>query len=342
MLVWVLAVAAELAAVLVAGATYQAIGTRRDRRRFPPPGKLVDAGGLRLHVLVEGSGSPCVVLESGIAATSVSWKLVQPAVAEFTRVCSYDRAGLGWSDGGPVRSLDRMVSELRQALHAVGMKPPYVLVGHSFGGLVVRAFAAWHPEEVCGLVLLDPVLPAEWIGMGEQRRRMLGYGVTLSRRGAWLARIGVVRLSLRLLMSGTHWIPQMVARISSGRGSGVVTRLVGEVSKLPPEIWPVVEAHWCQPKSFRGMAAHLQALPSAATEVAKMPDPQIPMAILSAADAPDAQTREWERLASAAKPGFHTAVPQAGHWVQLDRPEIVIEAIRKVVGLCSQELCSQK
>jgi pimeloyl-ACP methyl ester carboxylesterase len=336
MLVWVLALAVALAVTFAAGLIYQAAGTRRDRRKFPPPGKLVDAGGFRLHMHVEGSGHPSVVLESGIAATSVSWDLVQPAVAQFARVCSYDRAGLGWSDAGPVRSLRQMVSELRQALPAAGMRPPYVLVGHSFGGLVVRAYTAWHPEEVCGLVLLDPVLPEEWIDMPEKQRRMLGYGVTLSRRGAWLARIGVVRLSLHLLMSGTHSIPKLVARISSGRGSGVAQRLVGEVSKLPPEIWPVVQAHWCQPKSFRGMAAHLEALPGAAAEVAAMADPEIPLAILSAADASDAQKREWDRLASRAKPGFHASVPQAGHWVQLDRPQYVIDAIRKVVALCSQ------
>jgi pimeloyl-ACP methyl ester carboxylesterase len=320
--------------LIAAGLLYQAAGTRRDQRKFPPLGKMVETGGPRLHLHVSGAGNPTVILEAGIAATSVSWQLVQPPVAAFTRVMSYDRAGLGWSDLGPQRTLREIVDELRRALAAGAWLGPYVLVGHSFGGLVVRAYAAWHPEEVAGLVLVDPVMPAEWIDMAEKQRRTLGYGVTLSRRGAWLARLGVVRLSLALLMSGTHWIPKLVARISSGRGSGVAERLVGEVQKLPPEIWEVVRAHWCQPKSFRGMAAYLAALPACAEEVSRLVEPcGIPLAILSAASATPEQLREWDRLAALGKPGWHVRVPDAGHWVQLDQPDYVTNAIREVVDL---------
>ncbi len=104
---------AAIAALLTAGVVYQQIGARRERRRFAPPGRLIDVGGHRLHVTCSGIGSPVVLLESGIAASSLSWAVVQPQIAAFTRVCSYDRAGLAWSEPASCpRTFERMVDEL--------------------------------------------------------------------------------------------------------------------------------------------------------------------------------------------------------------------------------------
>src|SRR5687767_11067489 len=121
----------------------------------PPPGRLVDVGGgRRLHVNCTGSGSPTVVLEAGASSFAIDWSLVQPEVAKSTRVCSYDRAGSGWSDARPnVDTPRRVIDDLRAALQTAGEKPPYVMVGASRGGFFVRLFTATHPADVVGLVL---------------------------------------------------------------------------------------------------------------------------------------------------------------------------------------------
>lgn len=133
------------------------------------PDDLLDVGGYRLYLRRRGEGGPAVVLDAGTGdcASTGAWESVEPHVAAFTTVCSYDRAGLGRSGAGPApRTSGRMVEELRALLAAAGVRPPYVLVGHSFGGFNVRLFAARYPAEVAGLLLVDPAHE-------EGRRRLL-------------------------------------------------------------------------------------------------------------------------------------------------------------------------
>src|SRR5215471_8050261 len=124
---------------------------------FPPPGQLIDLGGWRIHLNCTGqarASQPTVVLEAGAGDFSVDWSLLQPRVARFARVCSYDRAGSGWSDLGPrPRTMHQIVWELHALLEKAGERPPYVLVGHSYGGLLVRLYASTYPSEVAGMVL---------------------------------------------------------------------------------------------------------------------------------------------------------------------------------------------
>jgi pimeloyl-ACP methyl ester carboxylesterase len=123
---------------------------------FTPPGKLVDIGGYRLHLHCTGKGNPTVVLIAGGGDFSFDWSLVQPNVSRFARVCSYDRAGLAWSDPGPTpRTMRQDAHELHTLLSAAQIQAPYVLVGHSMGGLIARVYAAQYPNEVAGMVLVD-------------------------------------------------------------------------------------------------------------------------------------------------------------------------------------------
>ena len=292
---------------------------------IPCPGRLVDG----LHVLAEGSGNPTVILEAGIAASSVSWSQVQTRVAEFTRVLSYDRAGFGWSaeDSGMGTATDA-ADTLAQMLARSGETPPFVMVGHSFGGLIVRIFQQRHPGMVAGLVLVDPVVRGDWRTPGEQKRRMLARGVSLSRRGALLARIGVVKTALSLLMSGSRRVPRLMAKVSAGNGAQVTDRLVGEVRKMPREHWPAIAQHWSQAKSFRAMANNLENLPLSATQLDEDRNlGGLPLVVLSAGMGKP----EHEHDAALSSSGEYWTAPDSGHWIQLDRAETVVRAIRAVV-----------
>src|SRR6266566_3602863 len=124
-----------------------------DQSPPPPLGKLVDVGGYRVHLYCAGTGSPTVVIVG--AGFSFNWGLVQPEVAKFSQVCSYDHSGIGWSDSGPKDSCSLRVSEVHTALKKAGITGPYVLVGHSLGGLVARVYAGQYPDEAAGMVFVD-------------------------------------------------------------------------------------------------------------------------------------------------------------------------------------------
>jgi pimeloyl-ACP methyl ester carboxylesterase len=193
---WVVGVAAAAVLLLAGvGAGWQAGASRWDRRRFPRPGELVDVGGHRLHLNVAGepSAAPTVVLEAGMASMSSNWAWVRAELARGGRVVSYDRAGLGWSE--PAAGLPDAATaavELRTALRVAGIGPPYVLAGHSYGGLVIRMFADRFRDDVVGLVLVDGSHPDQWAHIPASRD---GRTVALGNRVmALLAGFGVLRL----------------------------------------------------------------------------------------------------------------------------------------------------
>jgi pimeloyl-ACP methyl ester carboxylesterase len=322
---------AIVVALLVLGALYQAI--ERRRRRFTPPGRMIDVGGHRLHANCIGSGSPLVVLESGIAASSLSWAIVQPRIAKLTSVCAYDRAGLGWSDAPSRRTtFDGIVNELATVLADVAANQRCILVGHSFGSFVVQAYAVAHPRRVAGIVLVDP--PVEWLTETARRAQLLRGGRHLSRVGAWLARVGVVRLCLNLLTGGAPGVPRRFVRIFGPTAARTLERLVGEVRKLPSDVHPVVQAMWCEPKCFHAMGDHLLTLARDRDAMAAArPDPHIPRVVISSADQPAEELAAHQALAEGSTNGRHVVATRSAHWVQFDEPELVVEAVERLVEL---------
>ena len=187
--------AAAILSLTGMGVVYQTFATACDRVMHPPPGRLLDVNGCRLHLQSSGSGTPTVVLEAGLGGMSSAWAWVQSETAEFTHVVSYDRAGLGWSESDTDPKTAMLVAQrLRSLLRSANTTPPYVLVGHSMGGFFIRVFADLFPEEVAGMVLVDASHP-------DQQRRSSAIethmctGFRMLKGVPLLARAGYIRLS---------------------------------------------------------------------------------------------------------------------------------------------------
>jgi pimeloyl-ACP methyl ester carboxylesterase len=240
------------------GATGQAVAVRRDRSRFPPPGRLVDLGGYRLHLDVQGESSgPTVVLEAGMGSFSSNWYWVQTELAVSMRVVAYDRAGLGWSERGTAtRDANSIARELHAALVAAGLRGPYVLAGHSFGGLPVRAFAELFPDETAGLVLVDASHPDQWARWPVRRAdRMIAASQRVS---AVLAQLGVLRL----------------VDLSRQISAGLPEQQVGELrarSALPGASAVEAEQMDAWPESRRQLSSTLGDLPLVVLGVSEQP-----------------------------------------------------------------------
>jgi pimeloyl-ACP methyl ester carboxylesterase len=323
-------VLAAIAAVLLAGALYQLVGSMRDARNLPPPGQLIDG----LHANIQGEWSPPVILEAGIAATSLSWALVQPEAAKIAQAVSYDRAGLGWSSAHRCRRMVwTVVEELREMLGHAHIASPRVLVAHSYGGLIALGYAARYPAEVAALILLDPVGVGEWSAPTESHFRMLRRGIFLARCGEALAWLGVVRFALALVVMGSRRVPKLIAHATSGRGGAAFTeRMAAEIRKLPRELWPAIQSHWCNPKSFQAMRDYLQALPESARAVFhEATHLDIPLVVLSAGNSSPTQRADHERVARLSSHGRLEIVSDSGHWILLDRPDLVIREIEQAV-----------
>jgi len=202
----------------------------------------------------------------------LSWSELHRALAASFRVVSYDRAGLGWSDLGPMpRTADRIVDELHALLQRAFIPPPYVLVGHSFGGLTMPLFAARFPGEVAGMVLVDPVAPAEWNPPSDYDLKQTRIGAKVCRRAAVLARLGLIRFVAVLLTTGLKTVGAHLVRLIS-RGSPAESGTVSSpwFAALPANEKAMASIFWIQPKFALTIASQLENLPASAASVGRL------------------------------------------------------------------------
>ena len=300
---WTIRIASSLCVVIlgmiVAGATYQWLATRRDLAATPPPGRLVDIGGHRLHLWCTGNGAPAVILDTGLGGTSADWGLVQPDVAQFTRVCSYDRAGMGYSDPGPSpRTARRIASELAELLARSAITEPVVLVGASIAGFGVRVFASDHAERAAGLVLVDA-------SHEDQAHEV----PQLARFVPLLSAIGAFRLF----------------GVSFGQ----------RVESLPPSVRRFAQATRFRAAGYRAAADELIHVRESAAEVrSSRRKLSIPVLVISGGRGADRTWRELQQdQVSLSDRGCLIVAQESGHVVAIDQPKIVVDAIRTVVDV---------
>ena len=330
-------IVALAAALVAAGFLYQVIGSHRDRLRFASPGRWVEIGcGDRLYMLEKGSGGPTVLFEAGIAATNLNWFHIQETVARFTHTVSYDRSGLGWS--GPsttARTPANCASELHDLLERAGVKPPYILVGHSFGGLVMRRYALTYPEDVAGVVLVDPMRCEEWPPMNPGRQSEVDRVKKLSGYAVPIARFGLARLAVTSLLCRSGRISGHLAGAGGAAGRHVLRRVTEEVGKMPRGIWPIVAAHWSRPGYYIGMRNHVRAVPDSVREMQfAEPIRDIPVLLLTPGKSIPLSDELVRRIGDNIQ---QVIAPTSAHWIHLDQPDLVIDSIREMVMAVAAE-----
>ena len=269
-----------------------------------------------MHIDCTGQGSPTVILDSGLGDSYLTWRKVQPQIAQFTRICSYDRAGMGYSDSSrKLRTSREIAEELHALLHNAGVSPPYILVGHSMGGYDVRLYASLYGGDVTGMVLVDSSHP-------DQQKRLPPAINDLD--AGWL------REAEFLEFTTPFGLP----------------RLLGFCSHDDE-----VRAADCNFHSARENVAELRAFPESAAQAAATGSlGNLPLAVLShdpdkpQPDLPedlvkpfhDAWAQMQEELAQLSTRSTHVIAKNGGHYIQLDRPDVVIEAVRNVVEQARQ------
>lgn len=331
---FLLTVVAIIALVLAAQIVAQLLCIWLDGRKFRAPGTLVKLPDRTVHVQQVGAGLPAIVLESGIAATSLNWSILQPQLATLASVYSYDRAGLGWST--PSRDncqISTMADELHEWMSALRIPKPYVLVGHSFGAYVLRVYSQRFSNEIAGIILVDPLTPEEWINPDRLQRRQIRRAVWFSRAGAVVSALGVLRFCLWLLQRGNNSVPRRVLGSFGSNAKDTVERILSELAKLPPATVRLIRERWGHPKFFLVMARYIQALPACAAEVSGRDIPsRIPVTVISGAHQAGVRLAEHKAIAAHSQRGRHIVAAKGAHWVHLDQPELIVEAFREMAA----------
>lgn len=305
---WLVGVGVLVVGLIVAGFVYESTAEAADIQAYPPLGQLVDVGGYRLHIHCTGTGSPTVIIDAGWGDWSLAWSVVQAEVAKTTQVCTYDRAGMGYSEAGPLpRNAEQIVAELHTLLERANISGPYVMAGHSLGGLPVRVFTHNYPTEVAGVVLIDSMSPRQMTQPPSEigsRTPSQSNGVSLP---SLLARIGLVR---------------------------VLAGPLGFVRDLPSEAKAAFTAFSVTPRSVQAWVdegASLQESLAQADAVRTFGD--LPLIVLTGTLGEQAGWQDWQvELLQLSSNSQQIVLENSGHNIQIDEPEAAVTAIVNMVS----------
>lgn len=306
---------------LLLGALYNDLAIRRLRNLYPPPGTLYSVGGYEMHLYCSGSGSPTVLLDGGLGSDWIDWQQLQPTLAKVTRVCSYDRAGLGWSEPQPgPRDAIRIADQLHKLLHAAGVAGPFIFIGQSAGGLYAREFVANHMRDVAGLVLVDSTPPESFERIPANRES--SHRHDQRHRAAW-------------------W-----QAIEDGIG---LSRLLGRCRGfVRPGLTPYsghAFAEACRPRYDVSWLGEVDDFEISADEVADTKFDDLPLLIIS--QDPDRPKSGWTAQEIAANPIWaamqedlkmlskrtrRIIAKGSGHHVQNDRPDAIGRAVTEMIA----------
>jgi pimeloyl-ACP methyl ester carboxylesterase len=319
-----LGIAGIIVLVVILGAGYEAAGRRRAARDFPPPGKLVDIGGRRMQIDCRGSGSPIVVLESGLDIYgSLSWATVHDSLARTTRVCAYSRAGVMWSDPRDGSHAARAVAEdLHATLAAAGEKPPFVLVGHSIGGPYVMTYTKLYGPEVAGLVFVDASHPDQVRRLSVVPSSTMAESVRPLKMADALTWTGMPRF-VAGRAEAAPGVPDAAMRAINAYASTSLHAMLLEAD--------AADSTFAEAGTFRRLGDRPLFVLTAMKP--------FPPASLRERKMTPAQGKQWLDLwkemqddeASWSSRSQHRLVDDASHYIQLERPDIVIAAVRSVV-----------
>lgn len=295
----------------------------------------MDAGGFRLHIHAVGDGGPTVIFDAALGATSLNWTFVQPDVSRFARTCAYDRAGFGWSERGPQpRTAGRAAEELRVALANAGERPPYLLVGHSYGALVMRIFAARYRSEVAGLVLVDPAHPEDWLNPAPKEQLRVDRGIRLCRQALIASRAGVAHVVSGLVGAGAITAAiRVVNTVTRFRFEADLEALLSPFFKLPADVQASVRRLWTQPKFFEALGSQIASMSASAREVLDAaPDGygDLPLVTITESNPDEHRVRRQNDVARLSTRGRHIVATRSGHWVPLDEPDLIVDVIREM------------
>jgi pimeloyl-ACP methyl ester carboxylesterase len=322
---WTKRVGIGLAGLVVvlplAGVIYQFVTTKIDEYRYPARGEMVDVGDYSLHLYCTGEGgAPTVVMDSGLGGTVLDWQLVQPEVAKFMRVCTYDRAGMGWSDpGAQPRTSQQIVKELHTLLGNAGVQGPYVLVGHSFGGTNMQVYANQYSDEVAGIVLVDSALEDE---EAVTLTRSLQPSPVLLKI---LATIGVTRL------------PYTLGGEAPGQTSPDLLDEQAAISSHRKDAFAVADETSSLEESFDENRAAPMSLGDKPLIV--LTAGPLPSEVLTSQGLSQEQARQMDELHSESQVDLtrrsqnakQVIVEDSGHYIHVEHPDLVKDAIRQVV-----------
>jgi pimeloyl-ACP methyl ester carboxylesterase len=297
--------------LLFTGALYQFAATGMDERNYQPPGQLIDVGGYRLHLNCTGEGTSTVVMDAGLGGGVLDWSAVQPEVSKFARVCTYDRAGMGWSEKGILpRTSQQIATELHTLLGNAGIQGPFILVGHSIAGVNMQLYANRYPDEVAGVILVDS-----------------SHENQLSRP--------------------EFRIPSFIPLLTKTLSPFGVGRLINFASAPNPNLSPEIDSErnaiYSHTGNMHTIADEMSMIPDSLDQLRASPmkfgdKPLIVISRGEKVDSSEETTRTedaWRdlqtHLVSRSTKGKQIIAEKSGHYIHFDQPELVIDAIHQVV-----------